>query len=57
MEFIEEAFKAAFREKTAEEKKKKAIEKKAALRRASERRKQDLEDARLNDVNDWMNEF
>ena len=57
MGFIEEAFKAAFKEKTEEEKKKKAIDKKAALRRASERRKQDLEDARLNDVNDWMNEF
>ena len=57
MGFIEEAFKAAFREKAAEEKKKKAIEKKAALRRASERRKQDIEDAKLNDVNDWMNEF
>lgn len=57
MGFIEEAFKAAFQEKTEEEKKKKAIDKKAALRRASERRKQDLEDARLNDVNDWMNEY
>ena len=39
-------------------KKKKAEEnKKAALRRASEIRKQDIEDAKLNDVNDWMNEY
>ena len=60
MSFIENAFKAAFclfKEKTAEEKKNKAIDKKAALRRASEIRKQDLEDAKLNDVNDWMNEY
>lgn len=57
MNFMEKAIKAALQEKTEEEKKQKAINKKAALRRASEKRKQSLEDARLNDVNDWMNEY
>tara|TARA_R100000951_G_scaffold80750_1_gene68544 strand:+ start:108 stop:284 length:177 start_codon:yes stop_codon:yes gene_type:complete len=57
MGFIENAFKAAFKEKAAEEKKKEAIYKKEALRRASEIRKQDIKDAKLNDVNDWMNEY
>ncbi len=57
MSFIENAFKAAFKEKTEAEKEKAEENEKAALRRASEIRKQDIEDAKLNDVNDWMNEF
>ena len=57
MNFMEKAIKAAFKEKTEAEKEKAEENKKAALRWASEIRKQDIEDAKLNDVNDWMNEY